>query len=153
VTSANGFTILPKWPRAQGHPRLRVMFLPTYASETNQCRQIGKKSCKMPLSRTICLLKPCNSKQQETEENALVTEVRALREKLSRSEAELDNAKFIATSALVKVEELSVTFPSWGIPKLLPLRRMITLSMKNGPLPVQPMTRHPLVPRQCRLPC
>lgn len=44
---------------------------------------------------------------REKEEMDLVGEVKALREKLKSSEAELENAKFIATSALVKVEELS----------------------------------------------
>jgi chromosome segregation ATPase len=43
--------------------------------------------------------------KREKEESDLI---QALREKLKSAEAELDNAKFIATSALVKVEELSM---------------------------------------------
>jgi len=46
--------------------------------------------------------------KREKEENAFREEIRALKEKLRKSQGELDNAKFIATSALVKVEELTM---------------------------------------------
>ena len=47
-------------------------------------------------------------KKRDKEEKAMVDELHVLREKLKKSEAELENAKFIATSALVKVEELTM---------------------------------------------
>lgn len=46
--------------------------------------------------------------KREHEETDLMKEVKALRAKLQTSEAELENAKFIATTALVKVEELTM---------------------------------------------
>lgn len=45
--------------------------------------------------------------RREKEERAFRDEISALRDKLKNSEAELDHAKFVATSALVKVEELT----------------------------------------------
>jgi chromosome segregation ATPase len=45
---------------------------------------------------------------RDAEENAMVEELHVLRDHLKQSELELENAKFIATSALVKVEELTM---------------------------------------------
>jgi hypothetical protein len=46
--------------------------------------------------------------KRDLEERAFADEINALREKLQRSEAELESTKFIATSALVKMEEMSL---------------------------------------------
>ena len=45
-------------------------------------------------------------KKREQEENDMVEELKILEERLAASEAELDSAKYIATSALVKIDQL-----------------------------------------------
>jgi chromosome segregation ATPase len=47
-------------------------------------------------------------KQQDTERESTSKELMSLRDKLLHTERELENAKYIATSALVKVEELTM---------------------------------------------
>jgi predicted nuclease with TOPRIM domain len=52
--------------------------------------------------------------KREREEKELSNEVKTLREKLKITQVELENAKFIATSALVKVEELTMKHVELG---------------------------------------
>jgi chromosome segregation ATPase len=47
-------------------------------------------------------------KRRESKERELIKEISTLRKKLEKSNHELENAKFIATSALMKVEELTM---------------------------------------------
>jgi len=45
--------------------------------------------------------------KREQEENAMLEELKVLREQLDKSQAELDSAKYIATAALVKIEQMT----------------------------------------------
>jgi hypothetical protein len=81
-------------------------------------------------------------KHKESDERKMEAELRDLREELMRSNHALENAKYIATSALVKVEELTMENVS-----------QMSLSREGEPLDLSKDYSHLIAPldRQARL--